>query len=401
MQYIRVSGFFDLIGHVLAARGRQTVQELAAERAELHELAVDLKIRKDAHALVLGHLVFIQAVPDVGVDKVRAAHGVALVRDRPCAAGELAVGLQNLLVPGAQLMPLRTVVHKVHTELRRDEAERCAHLRTVADKDDLAVFEPLARRQVLADRAQVADLLRGVVIVAHAVDDRDRARLGKLHDRAVLDDARHDHIDQPREHPARVADGLVAAELDHAGAEILRVTAELTHGRLERHARAGARLLEDHAEVLVFHQRGIIPLRDGALDGQRQLDDVQQLLPGEVVGVDKVLFVHIHSSKGASSGFASRLLSAKPRADMRCGAKIFAPQSAQRASHRRMRRRKDAQFCAAAQKKPGRSPGRALGHMGLTAQNLISLPFLRHCLNSATAVNSASDEELMAVSSES
>ena len=52
-------------------------------------------------------------------------------------------------------------------------------------------------------------------------------------------------------------------------------------------------------------------------------------------------------------------------------------------------------------KKPGRFPGRALGHMGLTAQNLISLPFLRHCLNSATAVNSASDEELMAVSSES
>ena len=52
-------------------------------------------------------------------------------------------------------------------------------------------------------------------------------------------------------------------------------------------------------------------------------------------------------------------------------------------------------------KKPGRFPGRALGHMGLTAQNWISLPFLRHCLNSATAVNSASDEELMAVSSES
>ena len=164
--------------------------------AELHELAVDLKIRKDAHALVLGQLVFIQPVPDVGVDEVRAAHGVALVRDCPRAAGELAVGLENLLVPGAQLMPLRTVVHEVHTELRRDEAERCAHLRAVADKDDLAVFKPLARRQVLADRAQVADLLRGVVIVAHAVDDRDRARLGKLHDRAVLDDARHHDIDK-------------------------------------------------------------------------------------------------------------------------------------------------------------------------------------------------------------
>lgn len=41
-----------------------------------------------------------------------------------------------------------------------------------------------------------------------------------------------------REHLARVADGLMPAELDHAGAEILRVAAELAHGRLERHARA-------------------------------------------------------------------------------------------------------------------------------------------------------------------
>ena len=62
---------------------------------------------------------------------------------------------------------------------------------------------------------------------------------------------------------------------------------------------------------------------------------------------------------------------------------------------------RDAEFVRGSAKKPDRFPGRALGHMGLTAQNLIPLPFLRHCLNSATAVNSASDEELMAVSSES
>ena len=172
------------------------MQELAAERAELHELAVDLIIRKDAHALFLRHLVFIQAVPDVGIDEVRAAHGVALVRDGPGAAGALAVGLENVLVVGAQLMPLRAVVHKVHAELRGDEAEGRAHLRAVADKDDLAVLQPLALGQVLLDGAQVADLLRGVVVVAHAVDDRDRTRVGELHDGLVLDDAGHDHVDQ-------------------------------------------------------------------------------------------------------------------------------------------------------------------------------------------------------------
>ena len=295
-------GVGDLVGHVLAARSRQTVQELAAERAELHELAVDLVVGKDAHALFLRHLVFIQAVPDVSIDKVRAAHGVALVRDGPAAAGALAVGLQNAFVVGAQLVSLRAVVHEVHAELRGDEAERRAHLRSVADEDDLAVLQPLALGQVLLDGAQVADLLRGVVVVAHAVDDRDRARIGELNDRLVLDDAGHDHVDQAREHLARVADGLVAAELDHARAEILRVAAELAHGRLERHARAGARLLKDHAEVHIFHQRGIITPADGALDGERQVDDVQQFLFCEIVGVNKIFFVHIHSSKAAVYG---------------------------------------------------------------------------------------------------
>ena len=203
---------------------------------------------------------------------------------------------------GVQLVALRAVVHKVHAELRGDEAEGRTHLRSVADEDDLAVLQPLALGQVLLDGAQVADLLRGVVVVAHAVDDRDRARIGELNDRLVLDDAGHDHVDQAREHLARVADGLVAAELDHARTEILRVAAELAHGRLERHARAGARLLKDHAEVHIFHQRGIITPADGALDGERQVDDVQQFLFCEIVGVNKIFFVHIHSSKAAVYG---------------------------------------------------------------------------------------------------
>ena len=77
-----------------------------------------------------------------------------------------------------------------------DEAQGGAHLGAVAYKHHLAVRQLLPPGQVLGHGAQVADLLRGVVVVAHAVDDRDRARIGELNDRLVLDDARHHDIDK-------------------------------------------------------------------------------------------------------------------------------------------------------------------------------------------------------------
>ena len=301
------------------------MQEFAAEIAELHQLAVDLKIVEHAHALLLRHLVFIQAVPHVGVDEVRAAHGVAVVRDLPRAAGDAAVGLHDLLVVLIQLMPLRAVVDKMHAELRRDEAGRGAHLRAVADEDDLAVLELFALRQVLHDRAQIADFLRGVVVVGHAVDDRDRAGFRQIDDGLVVDHARHYDVHELGEHLARVADGLMTAELDHAGSEILRVAAHLAHRRLERDARARGRLLEDHAQRHIFHQRGIISVVNRPL-GQRQVDDVQQLLLCKFICVDKI-FVHRHSSLKMRSGVRRaagskqdrlpRLVSAVPRQTMR------------------------------------------------------------------------------------
>ena len=58
---------------------------------------------------------------------------------------------------------------EVHAELGREESERRADLRTVADEHHLAVLEALAARQILENGAEVADLLRRMVVVRHSV----------------------------------------------------------------------------------------------------------------------------------------------------------------------------------------------------------------------------------------
>ena len=98
-----------------------------------------------------------------------------------------------------------------------------------------------------------------------------------------------------------VLEGLVAAELDGARAEELRMAAQVGHGRLEGDAGAGGHLLEDRAERLVLEdQRVAAALLDHSLHGLRQLDHVEQLFLGEVVGVDVVL--HCHGSSYGIGG---------------------------------------------------------------------------------------------------
>ena len=91
-------GVGDLVGDVLAAGAGETMQELAAEIAELHHVAVDLIVSEELHAFILRHFVLVKAVPDVGIDEVCAFDGAAIVGDLPRAAGEPAVLFEDLLV---------------------------------------------------------------------------------------------------------------------------------------------------------------------------------------------------------------------------------------------------------------------------------------------------------------
>ena len=103
-------------------------------------------------------------------------------------------------------------------------------------------------------------------------------------------DAGHEDVDEASHDAAGVLDGLVAAQLDGAGAEELRVAAQVGHGRLEGDARAGGHLLEDHAQRLVLQQERVLAaLLDEPLHGDGEVHHAEQLLLGEVVGVDVVL----------------------------------------------------------------------------------------------------------------
>ena len=97
---------------------------------------------------------------------------------------------------------------EVHAEVGGDHAEGRADLRAVADEDELAVLKPLAGGEVFDDGAEVADLLRRVVVVGHAVEHRNGAGAGELDDGLVLDDAGHEDVGQAGEDPAGVADRL-------------------------------------------------------------------------------------------------------------------------------------------------------------------------------------------------
>ena len=187
-------------------------------------------------------------------------------------------------------MALRAELHEVHAHLRGDEHQRHAHLGGVADEGELAVLDLLAGGQVLDHGHEVAELLGGMVELAHAVDDRRGGVLRQVHHVLVAVDAGHEDVDERPHDAAGVLDGLVAAQLDGAGAEELRVAAQVGHGRLEGDAGAGGDLLEDHAQGLVLQQQRVLAaFLDEPLHGDGQIYHAEQLLLGEVVGVDVIL----------------------------------------------------------------------------------------------------------------
>ena len=226
------------------------------------------------------------------------------------AAGHLAVllgdghdvhvGVDHEAAVG-HLLALGAEVHEVHAHLRGDEHEGDADLGGVADEGELAVLDLLALGQVLDHGQEVAQLLRGVVEVGHAVDDRRGGVLRQVHHVGVAVHAGHEDVDERAHDAGGVLEGLVAAQLDGARAEELRMAARGRSWPSRRRCGAGGHLLEDHAERLVLEdQRVAAALLDHQPSWTAPLDHVEQLFLGEVVGVDVVL--HCHGSSYGIGG---------------------------------------------------------------------------------------------------
>ena len=129
-----------------------------------------------------------------------------------------------------------------------------------------------------------------MVELGHAVDDGHSGALGEADDVLVTVNASHHDVEQRAHNASGVAQGLVTAELDGARAIELSMAAEVGHSGLEGKTSAGGDLLEDHAKALVAEQVRIITVNlDGLLHCQTKILDSQDLLFGEVVGVDEIL----------------------------------------------------------------------------------------------------------------
>ena len=201
-------------------------------------------------------------------------------------------------------MALGAKLHEVHADDGADEHEGDADLGGVADEGELAVLDLLALGEVLDHGEEVADLLGGVVVLGHAVEHGSGGAGGEADDVLVTVDAGHHDVEQVAHDAGGVAEGLVAAELDGAGAVELGVAAEVAHGGLEGEAGAGGDLLEDHAEALVAEQVRIVAVNlDGLLHGDGEVLDGEDLLGGELVGVDEVLG-HAHGELLSCAGSA-------------------------------------------------------------------------------------------------
>ena len=188
------------------------------------------------------------------------------------------------------LVALRSKLDKLHADLGGDEHEGDADLGGVADEGQGAVLDLLALGEVLEHGHEVAHLLRGMVELGHAIDDGHSGALGEADDVLVTVNASHHDVEQVAHDASGVAQGLVATELNGARAIELSMAAEVGHSGLEGKTGAGGDLLEDHAKALVTEQVRIITVNlDGLLHCQAKILDSQDLLFGEVVGVDEIL----------------------------------------------------------------------------------------------------------------
>ena len=191
------------------------MHELASNVSKAHQFSVYLVVAEYAYTLFLRHLIFIQAVPYVCVNEVRALDIFSVVRGQEGCSAFLAVlfDLRQAGRAGAvlKLMSLRSIVYELHAQLCGDHCQGCANLCRVAYEYHLAVFQFLSSRKVLNDRTEVADLLGRMIVIRHSVEYRDGAGTCQVSYCLVLDHTRHYDIDQLGQNLSCITDGLVSA----------------------------------------------------------------------------------------------------------------------------------------------------------------------------------------------
>ena len=165
--------------------------------------------------------------------------------------------------------------------------QRMRHVVAVPDVGDL---DPLAAAEYLADRQEVGQRLARVEVIGEPVDHGDGGMACQVDDRLVGERAGHDAVGHPGERAGDVRDAFPLPHRDVRRPQADGVPAKLRHAGLEAHARAQGRLLEDHRQSLL--RQGIAVVPRIALDPDGQIQDLQDLVPLQVVNRDEIGALH-------------------------------------------------------------------------------------------------------------
>ncbi len=121
------------------------------------------------------------------------------------------------------------------------------------------------------------------VAVGKAVDDRHGSMPHELGQSGMEGGPGHDRVDQATDHARRVGHRLVTAQVDLAGAKVLRVAAQLAHARLEADARARGRMFEDHRQRATRKEGRERTATVQCLESDRQVEEAHELIAGVVL----------------------------------------------------------------------------------------------------------------------
>ena len=169
----------------------------------------------------------------------------------------------------------------MHAELRAHHHERVRHVvLRVAHEHELEAARAL--RELLFDRHQVGDHLRGVELGGEPVPHRDARVFGELLDDLLAVSAVLDAVEHAAEHARGVGDRLLLAHLRSRRVEVGDAHAQVMPGDLKRAAGAGRGLLEQQHDVLALEVAVRRARELHALELVAEADEVADLFGGEI-----------------------------------------------------------------------------------------------------------------------
>ncbi|EGE57166.1 hypothetical protein RHECNPAF_470049 [Rhizobium etli CNPAF512] len=248
-----------IFSDLLAERGfgvvksRQAMHELGLRIAgRFHQVLVDLIGGEQLDTFAPDLLRLAHRDPDIGVNEIDVLDRFpGILGDQQARARGLLQNLGDLHVFFRRPQRSRPADAHIHAEQAADDQQRMSHIR--AGVADIGIFD-LSNRLVamFAHGHDVGDHLRRMIFVRQSVIDGHPGvfcqRLHAFLRRAAI----FDRIIHAPQHPRRVLEGFLVANLRAGGIEIGHVGALVRAGDLEGASRSRRGLLEDQANFLAF-----------------------------------------------------------------------------------------------------------------------------------------------------